>query len=298
MLSWQCQTRNHSSICILDRIRSRVLSHQVNHHLVFQKKKLFLTCELKKVTSFLSMSIPSTLSAIHWPRPSPLLPHSNTTFEFRVGSLGGPSPSTEDQKKRFSLLGIDFWLFRSLLVQLSSSSICLPISSQVRMCVGGGEGEAVRTPFSETRFLGKKTDRMGQSLYIVVLSILRLIVSSFFLFAWSKCPSSFSFQKFQEVKKSSPKTHNNLSPLTSNSTQRANGNGPSIPRRCKSIFPIHLRFLLFRVPSLIPVNRLWVSVSRLVPFSGWRLVVHLRCLHRRIRRVQAPLRPCLSRPLV
>lgn len=49
------------------------------------------------------------------------------------------------------------------------------------MCVGGGEGEAVRTPFSEMRFLGKKTDRMGQSLYIVVLSILRLIVSSFFL---------------------------------------------------------------------------------------------------------------------
>jgi len=48
---------------------------------------------------------------------------------------------------------------------------------------GGGEGEAVRTPFSEMRFLGKKTDRMGQSLYIVVLSILRLIVSSFFLFA-------------------------------------------------------------------------------------------------------------------
>ena len=113
------------------RIRSIILFFFKN------KKKLLLTWEFKKVTSFLSMSIPSTLSAIHWPRPSLLLPLSNTTFEFRVGSLGGPSPSTGDQKKQFSLLGIDFWLFRSLLVQLSSSSICLPISSQVRMCVGG-----------------------------------------------------------------------------------------------------------------------------------------------------------------
>jgi len=156
MLSWQRQTGNHSSICILDRIRSRLPSHQVNHHLVFQKKKLFLTCEFKKVTSFLSMSILSTLSAIHWPRPSPLLPHSNTTFEFRVGSLGGPSPSTEDQKKRFSLLGIDFWLFRSLLVQLSSSSICLPISSQVRMCVGGRGRRSCKDTFLKRVFLVRK----------------------------------------------------------------------------------------------------------------------------------------------
>jgi len=112
-------------------IRSIIISLKKNLHL--------LTCEFKKVTSFLSMSIPSTLSATHWPRPSPLLPRSNTTFEFRVGSLEGPSPSTGDRKKRFSLLGMGFWLFRSLLVQLRLSSICLPTSLQVRMCEGKGE---------------------------------------------------------------------------------------------------------------------------------------------------------------
>ena len=32
-LSWQRQTRNHSSICILDLTRSRPPLHQVNHHL-------------------------------------------------------------------------------------------------------------------------------------------------------------------------------------------------------------------------------------------------------------------------
>jgi len=164
---------------------------------------------------------------------------------------------------------------------------------------GEGGGEAVRTPLSEMRFLGKKTDRMARLLYIAVLSILHLTVS-FFLICVIKVPFIhsifFSFHKFQEVKKSSPKTHNNLSPLTSNSTQRVNGNTPSIPRRCKSIFPIRLR--LFRVPSLIPVNCLWVSVSRLVLFSGWRLVVRLRRLHRRIRRVQAPIRRCLLLLLV